>query len=106
MTAVRDVIAAARTLPAHDRDAAALVAMKERLYTLNHELAVLADQHRLTGADIDRALRLGDEIDQACKAFRQRYYPRSAQVFTALGDVIVASPTGRRIRCVYSEHPR
>lgn len=82
------------------QDAQRLLVLSDDARRIDSINAAKARTHRLTGADLDRAISAHREVEQACEAFRRRYYPRSGAVSAALGMVSVLSPKGRRGRIV------
>jgi hypothetical protein len=86
----------------HDADAARLVALKDAYYAATRAAGAAAREHTLSGAQCDTVTAAHDAHDVAAGVFRRRYYPRAAVAFASFGEVYVSSPTGRRVRCVYT----
>lgn len=78
-----------------------LVWLKDRYYAAVHMSGQASRLDELTGAEVEAVLETGRIVDDACEAFRRRYFPRSGRVVVALGMVCVASPGGRRTRVIY-----
>ena len=87
----------------HDADARGLVDLYDAKWAIVHENAQRPTDGpgRLMGAHIDAALDAGKRQDEACEAFRRKYYPRAGRVIVGLRMVSVLSPKGRRGRIVY-----
>lgn len=82
----------------HDTAARDLV----RLYAERVRLTRnMAHAERPTGDMAVAVMDKGHELDEACEAFRRRFYPRSGRVCVGLYCVMVSSPAGRRVRTVY-----
>lgn len=80
-----------------------LVWLKDRYYTAVRLSSEAARLDSLTAAEVDAVLETGRIVDEACEAFRRRYFPEAGRVVCALGMVCVASPTGHRTRVIYDE---
>lgn len=82
----------------HDDEARALVMLYDERVELTRQMA---RAERLTGAMAEAAIAKGAELDAACEAFRRKHYPRRFRVFSAGGEVLTVSRTGR-VRHVWS----
>lgn len=87
----------------HDADAAHLVELYDAKWAIVHENAMRPSSgpDRLTGAHLDAVLEAGRVQDEACEAFRRRYYPRRAQVCVGLRMVFTRSASGRSVQTVF-----
>ena len=89
------------TATTHDADARHLIELYDTKWAIVNVNARRAQEGNLTGRDIDAALEAGKRQDEACEAFRRKYYPRAGRVICALGMVSTVSPKGRALRCVF-----
>lgn len=89
-----------RTTSTEAEDARRLLELSQAAVDVDHANALKAQAHTLTGTDLDESIAAHRECEQACEAFRRRYYPRSGRVIAALGMVSVQSPKGRNGRIV------
>ena len=78
--------------------AAALVALYDERVDL---AAAMAEHASPTRAMATAVLEKGAELDQACEAFRRRFFPRRYQVIVGLRQVMVCSATRRSVTTVY-----
>ena len=78
-------------------DALALVALYDERIALTK---AMAEHPQPTGAMAQAVLNKGRELDEACEAFRRRYYPRRHRVIVGLGIVMTVSRSGRSITTV------
>lgn len=82
--------------------ARALVALYDERIALTH---AMANHPQPTGAMAQEVLDKGAELDEACEAFRRRYYPRKHRVLVGLRTVMAASRTARSVVTIYDPTP-